>query len=412
MAAPKNAEEAFHLINRFTSLNGMDKQTTKNYETVKKYIIDEMCKQDKVFNYLANRHNLAGSYADNLKITSPNEFDLLIEIKLTKFFVTARIESDTQKPGNVKINISEILKKCLENDNTKFVWERLKKLKDDNDYLLQDKFQSWVQGILSKINLHNSYFESQGRSFRLKYTISGPAHTCHVTTEPLSFSMDLVPAVICKSDQWRAKRNYPKEHTSLYWHAIPKPIKEKAGQSNISWQGSYADFERTIIGNKNNLKNTCRILKKLRDRQNYNHFKSYFIKTMYLWECDMQPPEFWNRPVSELVIHMIERWIDYLAEERLPFYWDKDCNLLERGSWGTMCCQLKQVLKRLKGYYEFEPGKILNIFLDDDEINKLNSSAPISVVQSEQEEVKSYSILESIVRGILGLFLSKDNSNA
>lgn len=55
---------------------------------------------------------------------------------------------------------------------------------------------------------------------------------------------------------------------------------------------------------------------------------------------------------------------------------------------------------------------MFNLSVDDDEISKLNSSAPISVVQSEQEEVKSYSILESIVRGILGLFLSKDNSNA
>ncbi|XP_055374527.1 cyclic GMP-AMP synthase-like receptor, partial [Condylostylus longicornis] len=43
------------------------------------------------------------------------------------------------------------------------------------------------------------------------------------------------------------------------------------------------------------------IIKKLRDRRNLNNLKSYFIKTILLWE---------------------------IKRQNIPFYWDKQQNML------------------------------------------------------------------------------------
>lgn len=221
-----------------------------------------------------------------------------------------KVERVKKIPGYVKIDLTDVLNLIKNQKQNELIYKKLLTLVDkDSKLLLQNKFQQWIESILTKVLIKNQYqFKTRNnRTYRVNYSKTGPAHTIKLTYEGRFISIDLVPAIVFDKSKWIAARQ-PPIGAETNWIAVPKPNKSlQAGTNNIAFQTSYVDTERYYIKNKYNFKNTLRMIKKLRDRHNIHNLKSYFIKTVFLWE-NLNPnlgPNFWNTSAAKILLYVI-----------------------------------------------------------------------------------------------------------
>lgn len=83
-----------------------------------------MKENDEIFNKLYKCIQLAGSYADKIKISEPNEYDALIILS----FPNPRVK--LSRPGYVTINIEHKIQET---------WKYYKIFVDQEGYLIQNK---------------------------------------------------------------------------------------------------------------------------------------------------------------------------------------------------------------------------------------------------------------------------------
>jgi len=197
----------------------------------------------------------------------------------------------------------------------------LKKLTDDSGYLLQNKVHSWLECIVVKAL---DSFKKLYPLFQITHTKSGPAHTLNVNGK---FFIDLAAGFVFKSDHhWISDRKKPPLISS--WLAIPRPYKENTANNNQNWIPAYAMLEKEKIHNKNTFKNAIRLIKKLRDNLNLCNLKSYFIKTVFLWELDRRPANYWEQSLTQIFLDCFDAIIDCIEKREIKFYWDANYNML------------------------------------------------------------------------------------
>lgn len=114
--------------------------------------------------------------------------------------------------------------------------------------------------------------------------------------------MDLVPAYLF-NDFWVSDREISASD-SREWHAVPKPSKSENCEMSRSFITSYAKLERDKILNLNNFKTLIRFFKKLRDKKNWIHLKSYYIKTVFLHHNEEMKANdcYWKQPLHVLFL--------------------------------------------------------------------------------------------------------------
>lgn len=239
-----------------------------------------------------------GSYGDNLKVKTPNEFDMVFNIKFPEYKLL-EVTKDDAFPGNVCINFTKVIKKIAKEDQHKIFLCTITNQKwlNEKNYLLVEKLQSYIASCFTKtLNAHFAYeFEINGTLSRLKYKRCGPAHTVLISSNnaKIIYSIDFVPGILLTSEQ------NPWNHKSCQWSAIPKPNKNP-----LSFRSSFYSQERDLINKKYNLKNALRLLKKFRDsRQNMMKMKSYYIKTLFLWKNHQENDKsYWTSSLTKIVI--------------------------------------------------------------------------------------------------------------
>lgn len=292
-------------INKFISIEEERQNFTQYFDTVRDRILTKLQEDDQAFKTLYGGNDLAGSYADNLKVLHANEFDLQVYLRLREFR-TMKVTATKGFPGLVDINIKSMLDDIQKMQQYKAVYEQLKTLVDDEGYLIPNKLQSWFQRLFTKVlDKTGKTFVHNQHHYELAHSQSGPAHTLTVTVDKkYEFSIDFVPVVKLYAEKfWKADRAPVKSLEQLnIWVAVPKPQKT----ATRSFQTSYDKMERSIIKFKKNFKNVDRLLKKIRDRYEITNFKSYYIKTVCLWVNDevKNPDEFWKKPSFEVLLHV------------------------------------------------------------------------------------------------------------
>ncbi|XP_055374266.1 cyclic GMP-AMP synthase-like receptor isoform X3 [Condylostylus longicornis] len=379
----KNLDNAFHKINRFISFEPGDRKIyMEDLECITKFIIGKLKNHDKVFEKLYNGHYFQGSYMDNLKIKKPDEYDIIIQMKLPKFDL-AIITADPNKAGNVLIDITKILETMPKNTAThNEIYKRLTKSTDEFNFLDQKKISSWFQSMFYNILGNNStvHLNINGTDYKLDRKVCGPAQTIKIYNKykNISISIDYVPAFIFTESQWVAKRGVLNEY-SFGWLAIPKPdyARHNDKKPNLSFRSSFSTIEREMIWGENQLKNVCKLIKKLRDRWNIQNLKSYHIKTLFLWENEIQNKTFWNKPTSYLFMHMFQRLVEGVKNGTITFFWDWDQNMLDNLTsyqLNTMFDQLKAVYDKIEKLRQEKliSTSIYEIFLTKSEIDEMN----------------------------------------
>lgn len=246
---------------------------------------------------------MAGSYADNLKVAKPDEFDLVIHLRFPENdrIVVSR---DHRNAGNVILDMTHLLK-ALQNQHQHNTLANLRKIVTAQNLLLEDKLQDLIKGAVTRaLNKMNNQIEVDGKVTPLDYRRCGPAHTIFIDEPNMKYSVDFVPAIRLNAKQSvvvREKLEYFRN--SPYWSAIPKPLKPFK-PNNVSFRASYSEAEYAMLKDNYKLKDVIRLMKKFRDsKQNISILKSYYIKTLLLWQIAARPKNYWKtKQLHEILI--------------------------------------------------------------------------------------------------------------
>ncbi|XP_055374271.1 cyclic GMP-AMP synthase-like receptor isoform X5 [Condylostylus longicornis] len=372
-------DEVLKQINsKFITISNTDRGPyAKHYDFVRDTIILKLKEIDKIFDKLYRGHCLGGSYADNIKISKPDEYDLVLRLKLRECNLI-KVTKDPKLPGYCNINIKEAMEKIKTEKQNEDIYKHFEKLIDKDGFIIQEKIQRWIESSMTKalneLNNGKWIIRNGENLYEIKYTKSGPAHTINVTIDKKFFSVDLVPAFVFDKTKWIAKRPLP-SNTPLKcqdWIAVPKPVKSSVSP-NISFITSYVDTERHLIKDRCALKSTLKMIKKLRDTRNLHNLKSYFIKTIYLWETERQPENFWDKSIRIVLLHMMDRLIEYLEKGNIPFFWDRSQNMLGNLDKNQIKSILNEITSARK-IMETNISKVYDLFLTPDEKKELFKS--------------------------------------
>lgn len=217
------------------------------------------------------------------------------------------VKRDSQKPGNVTLDMTALLNIIQNQEHNKATFTSLKKIVNAKNMLVQDKLQDMLTGAFTKaLNNMKSEVEVDGTITKLTYKRCGPAHTIFVNEVAIKYSVDFVPSIrlnakqnVLGGEQLQFFKNID------YWDAIPKPLKPFK-PNNISFRASYYEAENILIRDKQKLKNVIKLMKRFRDtKQNMFNLKSYYIKTLLLWQIKERPSAYWvNKQLSEIYINV------------------------------------------------------------------------------------------------------------
>jgi len=325
---------------------------TEHFNKVYKHVTDSMGNLDDFFLKVFSRQQLAGSYADRIKVGQPNEYDALMILKFPDPVVVK------SKPNFVTINIKDGLKKWADIDESKY-----KGLIDQNGYLLQDKVLGWLRNLIYEIITKcNGVIRIGNNEYSVKKSSSGPAVTLDVTIMKSDdrvtkghFSVDFVGALAFDfQEKWFADLK-PPFIDSKHWNAIPKPNKSQPNQ-NREWTCSYADMERGYLHNTQTLKQLIRIFKKIRDTHDLTNLKSYYIKVIFLHQRVKQKNDYWKGQLSALFSNMFDVILDHLEKRQLVSFWHKQYNL-----FGELTpVQLTDIYNKLKRIKENIDKNLVN----------------------------------------------------
>lgn len=370
--------------NEFINLDPIERQVfTAHYDRIRVYVIDEMRRVDDLFNKIFRETQLSGSYADKLKVSKPNEYDVLMILELPVDRVTVG------KLGYVQIKLAQHWRNGLQG------------ISDHDGFLIQNRVLEWLRRIVQRIFPNPSHpITIENYSYKVSRSVSGPANNlkiqcCGVSnSENDKFSIDLVAALeFTVKDVWKADVDIPKKlflHES--WNAVPKPRKstQKNPRSRVysqqnstadtlrkrywrnqninrNWICSYAAIERELIHGVNSIKPLIRIFKKIRDTHEITNLKSYYIKQIFIHQLMLEDAEYWDRSLGDLFSEMLDVIIQYLEDGELPFYWHKKFDLFHNYD-SEQIDAMRNKFERIKHeIYAYGPDYIYKVILTESE---------------------------------------------
>lgn len=332
-------------------------------------VIAALKKNSELFRTIYNELFYGGSFYDGLKVGKPEEFDLDLLLCLPSS-IQATLIPVPEVPGFVK---------CMVNDS-----KGISEIVDDtSSCLTTTKVLSWMEGLITKAM---DEFEQSGTQHKIlvnnetyltHVSKSGPAFTLkingNINSKPIQLDVDLVPCFVFDDSKWPSG-NFEKNTTKeKKFFIVPKQPKIDSKNVKQYWRMSFQKQERLIMSGNKNVKPAVKLIKKLRDKFQQNMISSYFIKTMFLWEVKKRPKPFWECSLSFVFVEMLQVYYDHLQRGKIPYYWNKQNNLIANISPIT----LSNMANRIKGYIDTinknvnNPICIAKEYLNDEDIEEL-----------------------------------------
>ncbi|KAM3961878.1 cyclic GMP-AMP synthase-like receptor [Aphomia sociella] len=347
---------------------------------------------DPYYRRYSSTAQAAGSHYDRLRIKKPDEFDMDIVIRLP-----LNNKEDRFDPSNsdikfeplthgpfVKLKMGKQFQRLPMRDKDDWqIHKAIYECMDTENYLLRNKFVDWfkstVYKALNRLEGYGNYksVSVDGIQYVIHTSESGPAITLKINDyNGFKMDVDLVPALVFPEERWPISDDYRDISTELSmgrygWMVVPKP--SKMGDGNRSWRFALHNQERKLMHGKDNLKQTIRYLKKLRDKLNMDEIASYYIKTLFFWEIIERQSDvmFWRQPPSKLFTIMVDRLYDALYKGNIPYFWNEDYNLIDGAAtnilmgYANKLIKLKQILEVPANY-----KMVAEYLLTDDEYKK------------------------------------------
>lgn len=278
---------------------------------------------EEPFFEIFKEHKFSGSHAIGTKIGEADEFDMMICMKLPKELGVTILNSQHAAYVQLKTCGVEALK---EKQNYEKKYKCIAMWLDDNNFILQNKFRKWFESMMQKIlnGLDNNILQCGNNAYRITFQKSNPAFCLNVQSyfnPAVKFDMDLVPNFYFKYPTWPpiCKGKMAAKYTSKEWFLIAKRVRGE--EDNPHWRVVFLEHEKEVLGNTNHLKSTLRFLKQLRDKHQMPGLKSYYITTVFLWEANQQPSNYWDNRLSFLFIQMLTKLRDCIEKKEIPYFW-------------------------------------------------------------------------------------------
>ncbi|XP_022214235.2 uncharacterized protein LOC111068807 [Drosophila obscura] len=303
----------------------------KDAEIIENALISAISSHDRTFARAFRGLKLTGSNLDGLKIDLPDEFDMLTTIGLNCKVHPVPL---ADYPGYVYLRVSG--KKVP----THLVDNRY-------NYISREKLQAWFRQNIAAVMEELQHIPCAGRrTYALKYMAHGygVAHTIMATcrgNRKRKIYFDFVPAFEFQAHEW-PQGLHQHQHENRTWFAIPRTIRGKnAPKDPLTFMVCAPHWERMVLGKKQNLKDTMRLMKAIRNANHMPSLISYMIKSVFL-NCAEWKYTTWNQSPGEQLVRMCVRMIWALVERRLPFYLVPELNLFETLSDNQMSDYLRQ----------------------------------------------------------------------
>ncbi|KAI4471731.1 cell fate determining protein mab21-related [Holotrichia oblita] len=264
-------------------------------------LINDMKNRNALFKDLYKHIYYGGSYYDGLKISKPEEYDCDLLLELPKV-LNPLITTVPEHPGFVQMLVTDLEKYRT---HTAFNPELQKRLLDNQNYLRVDKLRSWVESILDKV-LSDLPKEKNFHSF---------------TVDNKTYYDNDWP----RCDNFR--RNPSTKNRTFF--VVPKKPKVNVPNADRLWRLSFQQQELEFLDQRQSLKPALKLLKRLRDQYNHKSISSYFIKTVFLWQVDECDESFWKEKLSTVFMVMLKRYHQRLDNKYIPYFWNKDFNLIK-----------------------------------------------------------------------------------
>lgn len=377
MIKAERCEAIFHQINRhYIRLKEKEKKEyTRILFIVLEKLIHIMRKGDKLFDSLRPKLDFLGSYFDRLRIGQPNEYDINIILKFPINYDKIILDAANSSNDYTAIVMpSEFrrLSKIAATSNQGFA--KTTSWCNKEFKLSVVKFRSWMQRTVDVainslpledgmrvLKVNNKY------KYKLHTNLSGPANTITIVKDDNDvINIDLVPsfAFSLPKKPIHSKVLFTRVESTkiLRYFVVPKP-----NSDDYSWRLAFPFQERYFLKNSNNLKSTIRIIKQFRDVQGFTKLSSYFIKTLFFWECASNDESYWcKNSLSFLVLKMLNKLKESLYNHNIPNFWCPSHNILEKIKpetcyhWHNRICH---ILTDIENRLKFDPNVVFDYFV-------------------------------------------------
>ncbi|KAJ8919790.1 hypothetical protein NQ315_006319 [Exocentrus adspersus] len=330
-----------------------------------------------------------GSFYDKIKVGKPEEYDLDLVLNLPVIIDPVVEASD--KPGFVNVRIRQLHRLSKGKEARKF--EKIATLMDGCRYLSTTKVLQWVERIinlsLNKLGKEGNekYYvdvhldHNQNTRIYVNVSKAHPAFTLKLrnSDETINLDIDLVPCFQFTEDKWpqRGYRKNPFPKVRTHFLVVPKNPRRMEHCENIGryWRLSFQEQERELISGQE-LKATkpaIKLLKKLRDKQNHIKIASYYIKTIFLWRVEVEDPELWQQSLSCVFMKMLKCYSDVLQSRNIPYYWNRDNNLighLKEPTLKDISNTVKNIISDVETHLD-DPFVIAKYLINQDQLDSL-----------------------------------------
>uniref|UniRef100_H0X9J7 Cyclic GMP-AMP synthase n=1 Tax=Otolemur garnettii TaxID=30611 RepID=H0X9J7_OTOGA len=309
---------------------------------VVKHLLDSLRRGESEFKGVALLGT--GSYYEHVKISAPNEFDVMFKLEVPRIELEEYGNSGTHYFVKFKRNPKE-------NPLNPF----LEKEKLSASKMLL-KFRTIIKEEIKNIKDADVTMERKKRG--------SPAVTLLIRNEPEEISVDIILALESRSS-WPAgtQEGMPikdwlgaKVRTKLRqqpFYLVPKPAKEGNGFQEETWRLSFSHIEKAILNNHGHTKTCCedggvkccrkdclklmkylleQLKKKYETRKVLDKFCSYHMKTAFFHVCTQNPDDSqWCPQKLQLCFdNCVLYFLQCLRNEQLKHYFIPEVNLFSQ----------------------------------------------------------------------------------
>lgn len=382
-----------------------DVVSTRNRRVVQSVldtVVDRMKEEDLLFRHLFQRLSYQGSYFEGLRIVEATEFDFNLVMSFSSHLgideQDLEVVTEDTPSGFGKVRLQRKI------DSYEIPWDvkmQLRSFFDDQNYLLPRNAIQLIQSAIDQtggFKRWRTYRRTGRRTKVMKDTIdeevqkvtltsSGPARTLKIFTSSNPkqiISLDLVP-VICfrrpelvnqcgdQFPQWAKVQNedkfgfvVPKRYEPESQHILrdilhPETI-STIDETNRLWRLHFPAVENRIIEDLQCAKPIIRVLKQLRDSQNWHSIASYHLKTVVLLEIaeGVAKKEDWKEDrIAERFLQVLSKLWGYLDKEHLPYTLHKEHNLFRNIKPGTLV-NIRNRLRKIIRNIQTNPHALFN----------------------------------------------------
>lgn len=369
---PKKKKEALEIIHAILNkkIKISDDESYKSSQTVTDFInhlTPALKKLDQVFNCLYQRDYKTGSSYNKLRISAASEYDINIVFKPPSEIA---LQVDFFKETHVFAKIKWIKGKEL-NESKSYLLKFFEKISEDG-YINPVKVKSWFQSLVDSFILSKPTINGIKQ---IKSSQSGPARTVElVTTDGYVLNIDLMPVfiftydVVTETPMKEILEKYPVEKSKAFWHLVPKLCQGEeqllANECKLTWRIDFPEVEKKVLYNKQCAKNVIKILKLLRDKENWKSIASYHLKTLILLEVDENPDVgYWSGKVLfDRFLEAMKHLRGCLQNNHLPYFLCAKYNLFHLLK-KDQCKNISDRLGRLISSIESDPTYLKEYFL-------------------------------------------------